>query len=69
MKYHKFSLEVAQDDEGKSLALVNIADCYLMLGNNDKSFSYLNQIKENLCNNSIKCSYYNILGKYYIKNV
>lgn len=69
MKHHYLSLDFSQTDDGKQLSLLNIAEIYLMLGNNEKFFSYLNEIKDNLCDEDKKGIYYRVMGKYYLKNV
>lgn len=69
MKYHNLALDFSQTDFGKSVSLLNIAECYLELGNNEKFFSYINEIKDNLCDDYIKGVYFKLLGKYCFNNV
>lgn len=57
------------NDRLKSLAQSDIAECYLSLGEKEKSLDYLNKAKENVCNDLTKSAYYKVMGEYYFSNV
>lgn len=68
MKALEYS-EKDDDNKRKYLYMINIAHCYLILENIEKSLSYLNEVKAELCNDKTKFEYYRVLGKYFFQIV